>query len=424
MGERRRPAVVLVHPVPHSGLPHEPSKTAVRDLGFAVVSVYMFAPGTAVDLSEHEKGDDLSLYTHDCEDVVRRLADEDFDVQAVVPSTERGVHLADLVAERLGVPGNRATLAWARRSKSAMRAHAVEAGVRIPDFRLVHTKAEIAESARELGFPAIVKPTLGAGSQGVTLLPDEDALGDLSGLPDHDLHGNPIEEWLVEEYIQGRELVVNFYTAQDEHRLVDIWDYRRPDDRPYDFPLWDIIQIGTHDPDYERVDQFVREVLDAYGIRRGPSHIEVKCNDKGVYLIEIAARLGGGPAQSMWAKYGGMRPLHYAIECYLDRRPEWHDQPVGFPEVFGSVVILNEGPPGTLVAVHGLEQVQQLTGLDELQLGYQPGEHVPTTRHAFSVPFSASVHGPDETSVLGTMKTIRSLITLEIEPDAVPDEEA
>ncbi|MEY9945251.1 ATP-grasp domain-containing protein [Kitasatospora sp. GAS1066B] len=408
------PAILLVDPV-RQGVPF---KAAARDLGFAVVSLYTLDYLAA--LPGHQEGDDLSLYAGEPEDAARQLAGTGFDVRAVVPALEAGVYLADLIAQRLGLPGNDHALAWARRNKAAMRARAGEAGVRVPEFRRVHAAAEIAAAAHQVGFPVIVKPTMGAGSQGVTVFSDADALHDVERLVTHDVYREPITEWLVERYIRGREFAVNFFSADGRHRLVDIWEYRRPDDGDYDFPLWDIVQIDERHPDRERVERFVREALDAYGIRRGPSHTEVKCNEEGVFLIEVGARLSGGPAVEMWARYGGLRPFHDAIECYLGRRPRLLDQPVVFPGVFGSVVIHNEQAPGTLVAVHGLDRLDDLPGIDSVLVGYQPGDHVPLTRDNVSIPFSASVHGQDEAAVLATLAAVRSLVRLEIRPDPVP----
>ncbi|MGP4000818.1 ATP-binding protein [Streptomyces sp. 8N706] len=111
------------------------------------------------------------------------------DMRAVAPANEMSVHLADRVARELELPGNLHSLAWARRNKAAMRDHAVAAGVRIPKHRLVERPAEIPAIAREIGFPVIVKPTMGACSQGTTVLPEETDVNRLEGLVTHDVFG-------------------------------------------------------------------------------------------------------------------------------------------------------------------------------------------------------------------------------------------
>ncbi|MFD8567259.1 ATP-grasp domain-containing protein [Streptomyces sp. NPDC059639] len=409
------PAIILVDPVRQG----RPFKAAARDLGFSVVSLYTH--DYLASLPGHAEGDDLSLYPADPHEAHRLITAAGVDARAVVPCLEAGVHLTDVLADRLGLPGNDHTLAWARRNKAAMREHAAQAGVRIPEFRLVRSRNDIAAAAHEVGFPVIVKPTLGAGSQGVRVFSTAADL-DAQGPPvTHDVYREPVREWLVERYVRGREFAVNFFSAHGEHRLVDIWEYLRPDDADYDFPLWDIVQIGPEHPDFARVETYTRGVLSAFGIRRGPSHTEVKCADDGEFLIEVGARLSGGPAVDLWIAHGGLRPFHDTIACYLGQRPALVEKPVVFPVRFGSAVVHNEQGPGPLVAVHGAEEAARLPGVDSVELGYAPGEHVPATHDNVSIPFSAAVHGPDSDAVLATLARIRSLVRVETRPAAAVD---
>ncbi|HEX6344848.1 ATP-grasp domain-containing protein [Umezawaea sp.] len=408
------PAVLLVDPI-RTGARY---KAAARELGFTVVSVYTVeysagSPG-------HEVGDDVSLYASDVDEVAKQVADRGLDVRAVLPTLDTAVYLADMIADRLGLPGNDHALAWARRNKAAMRQRARDSGLRVPEFRLVPTEG-IAEAIGEIGFPAIVKPTMGSCSQGVVVISDEGSLGALDGLVTHDVFDEPITEWLVEHYVRGREFAVNHYSADGEHRLVDIWEYRQPGDGDYDFPVWETVQIDGTDPDFARLSDYVRDVLDTYGIRRGPSHTEVKCNADGVYLIEVGARQPGGPAMEMWGRYSDlMRPYHDSIECYLGRRPSIMDRSPDFRAVFGSLVIRNDEAPGTLRAVHGIEALDGLPGIDRVMVECAPGDHVPLTRDSLNIPVSVFVTGPDQDAVIATLAIVRSLVTLEIEPDPVP----
>ncbi|QMU79087.1 ATP-grasp domain-containing protein [Streptacidiphilus sp. PB12-B1b] len=416
--EPNDPVILLIDPTTTGN--GRDYKIAVRDLGFAALS--LFTGLSTVANQQADPDDPMSLHAADVDDAVRQVRATGFDVRAVVPANGSSLHVADEIAARLGLPGNDPAQGWARRNKAAMRVRAEQTGVRVPEFRLVRSLDEVAQAAREIGFPVIVKQTMGTGSYGVSVVGGEAELERaVTGLAE-DRYGQPVTEWLVERYVRGREYAVNFFSADGAHRLVDIWEYRRPDDRDYDFPLWDIIQIDADHPDYARVERFCTQVLDAFGIRRGPGHIEVKCGDgeDDVFLIELAARFSGGPAVPLWAIHSELRPFHDAVECYLGRRPRMIDGDHGFTSVLGSVVIRNDDAPGTLVAVHGLDELSALPGVADVLAEFKPGDHVPVTNHSMCIPVSASVHGPDRATVLRTMAAARQAVRLEITPDPVP----
>ncbi|MGH3435914.1 MAG: ATP-grasp domain-containing protein [Sciscionella sp.] len=388
-------------------------KPAARELGFVVVSLYTC--DYSAQEPGHDEGDDVSLYAENADTAIRLLAECHLDIRAVIPGMEVGTHIADEIAHRLHLPGNDHTARMARRDKAAMRERARRAGLRIPEFHLVRSVGEIAAAARDIGFPVILKPTLGAGSQGVTLLPDADAVRDLGHLQTHDAFDEPVREWLVERYIRGRQLSVNTYSFDGEHRLVDMWEFVQPDDRDFDFPIWDNVQIDDGHHDWDRTAEFSRQALDVYGIERGPGHIEVKCAPDDVYLLEIASRLPGGPMVGAWLNHTRLRPYHDAIRCFLGRRPLMFDDPTGRTAWCGALAVHNE-TPGTLVAIHGLPELDGLPGIDEVLIDVHPGDEVPVTRDDLTIPLGVYVHAPTIDEVRQTLVTIRRLVSLEIKP--------
>ncbi|MGW7594828.1 ATP-grasp domain-containing protein, partial [Streptomyces rubiginosohelvolus] len=84
-----------------------------------------------------------------------------------------------------------------------MRSHAVEAGISVPGFTLVSKVEEIPDAARAIGFPVIVKPTMGSCSQGTMVVSDEAALSRRGETVTHDVFGQPVTEWLSEQYVRA-----------------------------------------------------------------------------------------------------------------------------------------------------------------------------------------------------------------------------
>ncbi|MGY5045115.1 ATP-grasp domain-containing protein [Streptomyces sp. 900105755] len=407
------PAVVLMDPCgPSMGF-----KPQVAERGMAVISVYtMPREHLGARYPDHTVGDTVSLYAAELDDIRAQLAELDADIRAVVPANDVAVDKADTLAEEFGLPGNGARLALARRDKSAMRETAARSGVRIPRYVMVEDAAGIARAARDVGFPAIAKHTGGAGSHGIRLLSGPGDVEDLSALHRTDHFGRPVEAWLVEQYVRGRELGVNFFSHDGTHHVLDIWEYRQPDDRDYSFPYWEWAQISQDDPDWQTAVDYVRQVLDTFGVRLGPSHTEIKMSAGEPYLIELGARLPAYPMIDAWLAHSDLDPHRQTLAGRLGEVPKIATEPVKFDGYCGANAIRNDGPAGRLVEIRGLDEVERLPGVDKLVVRYRPGDMVPTTTSIATIPLRVSVSAPDRRTLIQRMAAVRDTVEPVIEP--------
>ncbi|MDQ1024646.1 hypothetical protein QF035_002228 [Streptomyces umbrinus] len=114
MGESNR-TVLLVESV-RNGMGY---KAAARELGSVVVSLYTF--GCSGSWTEDHEGDDATRYASDPDTAVAELSTVGYDMKAAVLGMEAAVHLVEFVAHRPNLRGNDESLAWARRTRAAMR---------------------------------------------------------------------------------------------------------------------------------------------------------------------------------------------------------------------------------------------------------------------------------------------------------------
>ncbi|MGW1709645.1 ATP-grasp domain-containing protein [Streptomyces sp. NPDC002206] len=396
----------------------EAFKDTCRSLGFAVVSIYSVSAEVLAEVAPaHRDKDDLSLYVHSPEDLP---ADFGWPVRAVVPATEPGVFLADTLADRLGLSGNDPARAKARRSKVEMRRLAAAGGLRIPAFRIVSGVAGLAAAAEAIGYPVIVKPSTGAASRDVRLVADPAQLpSTVAGLSKLDLFGADVEQWLVERYVRGRELAVNMFSLDGEHRVIDIWEYRQPGTVDYDQPYWDLVQISDTDPAFSGAVQFAEEVLDCFGVRIGPSHIEVKCADDGIHLIEIGSRLPGASIAEHWELNSSFKPYADTLSVLLGNPQETRasftpDGRVEFDSMLAICCIRNDDRPGILGAIHGLTQAAEVPGVQVVHAPRRPGDFIPMTQDLNTVVAKFLISGSTEADVLKTLQAVRSTISVEI----------
>jgi len=412
-GKVTGPAVVLVDPVQGGA----PFKQACAELGLPVIGVYTIESECLARLApQHHGGDRLTAYGGDPDILGRFIEDRVEAVSAVVPTTEPAVEIAALLAQRWGLAGNPTASARARRDKREMRRLAAARGLRVPRFEVAGDTAAVARSTRRIGLPVIVKPATGAGSHNVSLLACPTDLAKVASAGRRDIFGGAIQEWLVEEYVRGREFAVNTFSGLGQHVVLDVWEYRMPDAADYDNPYWDFVQVDPDDAEVDRVATFTQEVLEAFEIRLGPCHIEIKLAATGPVLIEIGARLPGAGIPLMWQRHSAFRPYAETLAVHLGQQSDALAHPPRFDARLGMCFIRHDGPPGRLRRLHGLEEVRRLPGVDEVITPAVPGDLVETTRSLGSELAKVRLCAPTDAALTGLIDRVRATLTAEIEP--------
>ncbi len=198
--------------------------------------------------------------------------------------------------------GNVPALASARRDKWDMAQALTAAGV--PRLRQVLTAdpAEAEEWLRAndlLGRRLVIKPPKSAAGDEVYVVFED---GDWRERFDRVLGrtnkmGLINDAVLIQEYAEGTEYLVDSYSVDGEHSLVDVCRYTKVG-RGDKIGIYRRIDfLAEDDPEVQALWPYTRDVLDAVGIRVGCGHVEVMMTADGPRLIEVAARPAGGGHQ-------------------------------------------------------------------------------------------------------------------------------
>ncbi|TCO62344.1 ATP-grasp domain-containing protein [Actinocrispum wychmicini] len=403
-------SVVLVDGV----LNGRPFKKVCADAGLPVVGVYTIERCRLDAMAaDHASGDAMALYDNGSVDITACVTGR---VAAVIPATEPAVHRAALLARHWGVPANSVETAYACRDKRAMRRRASARGLRVPRFFAVRDVKDIPAAVRRVGLPAIVKPATGAASHNVILVRGPADLDRVRRAQRYDLFGGVIDEWLVEEYVRGREFAINTFSFGGRHVVVDAWEYRQPSDADYDNPYWDFVQLGPRDQMRGRLARFARQVLSGFEVHIGPAHIEAKLGPDGLVLIEIGARLPGAGIPEMWERYSDLRAYQDTLAGYLGHVPKVMDSPPVFTHRVGMCFIRNQGPPGVLRRLNGVDEAVRIPGVAEVITHWHPGDTVPTTRDLGTELAKVRLAVPPGLSIVDVAGRVRETISVDVEP--------
>jgi biotin carboxylase len=202
------------------------------------------------------------------------------------------------LATKLNLPFLNPTTATLMRDKFSVREKLAEHSIQQPAFKLATTNTELQQAVDQIGFPVLIKPSDGYGSQNITCVPSQEDLCpfiDLfsSYLPCKTDYGFGVvanDRLLVEQYIQGSVIGCDTFTQNGKHVFLGI------NEKIFN-PIPSFAIKGGCFPsknfDEEKIKQYVFKILDLLNFNCGAAHTEILVNDKGLFLVEINPRLVG-----------------------------------------------------------------------------------------------------------------------------------
>lgn len=198
------------------------------------------------------------------------------------------------VAEKMGLVGNSYESAIRANNKYLMRESFSKADVPCPKYIVATPDTlntpSVLDGLREFQYPIIIKPSDRSGSLGVSKIctPAEYYPAINQAMKVSFKH-----EAMIEEFIDGREISVEFISYQGHHYPLQITD-KVTTGAPH------FVELEHHQPSslskemYETIYSITEKALNALGITNGASHSEYKITPNGrIAIMEIGARMGG-----------------------------------------------------------------------------------------------------------------------------------
>lgn len=268
----------------------------LREHGWSCIHVRSVPVLSPYYLTAFREDDYLEHFVHadNGEEIARRLAK--YEPAALVPGTESGVVVADLLAAALGLPGNDPSTSNARRDKYEMHNRLKASGLRAMDHHLAASFDDLLDWANAGDWPVVVKPQSSGGTDGVTFCRDrgelEEAFHRILGATNR--FGQHNDAVLAQRLLTGQEYFINGVSGNGRHVITEIW---RADKVPaagagmiYDRS----VLIDPTEPEMQPIVGYLGAALDALGVRYGAHHSELMVTDRGPTLIECGSRLSGG----------------------------------------------------------------------------------------------------------------------------------
>jgi len=311
-------------------------------------------------------------------DAVRAFS-ADHPIQGVVGVDDDTAVVAAAIAERLKLKGNPVHAAEAARDKHAQRGRLAEAGVPIPKFALHALSEDPHRVARSVAYPCVLKPVRLSASRGVIradgpggFVKAHARLKAILAAPDAAACGEPARQYLVEEFIPGYEVALEGLLVNRRLHVLALFD--KPD--PLDGPFFEETIYVTPSQVPAGLQTAITQCADraarALGLAEGSIHAELRYNERGPWLIEMAARPIGGKCSAV-LRFGEGDSLEEIILRHALGMPipslERERQAAG-------VMMIPIPGGGTLKEVSGIADAKAVPLIEDVQITAHPGERL------------------------------------------------
>jgi biotin carboxylase len=300
--------------------------------------------------------------------------------EAVLAVGDRPALLAAHINAALGLPGNPPSSAV--RSRNKLQAHQAfqRAGLLTAGFHPVSLNDDPASLAREISYPAVLKPLALSGSRGVIRVNDAGefaaAFARLRALmtsPDIRIERDAAHDAaLVESFVAGAEYAVEGVLTRGVFQPFAIFDKPDPLDGPFFEETIYLTPSALAPADRSAVIDAVSRAALALGLHHGPIHAECRVNPSGVYVLEVAARPIGGLC-SKALRFTTGSPATVSLEEVLLRHALGEDVRSYQREQQASGVMMIPIPQrGVLRGVEGIEAARRIANVDDVRITAKP----------------------------------------------------
>ncbi len=308
----------------------------------------------------------------------------DQGVTYVVAASESGTELCEYLRSNLDrVPCNEVSEPARRWNKEHIFAALAASGVDTLRTVVVDSADDIDDAAlaalRSEGS-LVVKPAIGAGSVDVRLVHDPtDLRTAVTAIVDHPGFFGDRPRVLLQEAFPSpyHEYVIDTFTSGGNHEIVAVSVYEKHLSHTGDFVYDQIRWLPADDPAVPDLVRYSRSVLDALGVRVGPSHMEVMAGPRlGPRLIDFGARAHGSGHPAKTFHLTGRSQIHR--ECAYISGTD-HEQALYALSQHGAIVFFNTDSHVRFNGSVTAEDLDRLPGVVESAVNASAGSvHTPT----------------------------------------------
>ncbi len=357
------------------------------------------------------------------ENIVKAAAEKPID--GVLAVGDRPAIIAAAACEALGLKWHSTAAVTVARNKCLTRERLRDAGLLVPWFRSIDL-ADDPRSILPVDFPCVIKPVGLSGSRGVMRADDEPSLvaavnrlRALVKAPDirgerSDIHDRVV----IEGFIEGREFALEGLMTSGRLRTLALFD--KPD--PLDGPFFEETIYVTPSSEAERVKEAISDEVawaaNAMGLSHGPIHAECRVNQRGVFVLEVAARpIGGLCAKALRFEDPALGSVMSLEELLLRHAIGQNVTRYQRERSASGVMMIPIPRRGVLRDVSGLDAARAVNGVTDIRITAKPDQVlVPLPEGASYLGF-IFVRAETAGTAVNALRTAHDCLAFDIDPE-------
>jgi biotin carboxylase len=284
------------------------------------------------------------------------------------------------IGTALGLDFHSADVARCLTDKAHQRRALRGAGLPVPDWHVLPAQmhqVDVDALARDIGFPAVLKPRQGSGSRNTYKVQNPTQLAELMQEADVEPDG-----MILEAYVEGPERLVSRFeplvSVESFVRHGEVHHFALTGRLPFAEPFREtglVLPSDLSHHDAATAAQAATSAIAGLGIQHGMLHTEIKFTIDGPRIIEVNGRLGGGIPELVALAGSGASVLRLAMELALGMAtPE--NVPQSYPKVGWQRILPPPVSADRIGTMTGLESLRDLPGVHSITINHTEGEAV------------------------------------------------
>ncbi len=367
----KKPRILFI--IPHVSYRAEDFLKAAERLG---VEVFL-GSDRCQKLGEVWHDDTLLLDFNDVRKAARAIVAfvQDCPVDAVLGADDKTALIASLASADLSLPHNSVEAVSAAHDKYKMRELLSQQKIPCPNFKLLSVDDPYEEAANQATYPCVLKPVSMSASRGVIRAdtPDQfinafERIRILLETPEFSTNSDEASRQiaatqrhhiLVETFISGKEVALEGILINGSLRVLALFDKPDPLDGPFFEETIYVTPSRLPLSIQDEISACTSRAAKAMGLLEGPVHAELRINEQGLWLIELAARSIGGLCSRTLQFGTGMSLEELVIRHALGMEIITTDRENGA----AGVMMMPVPCHGILQEVEGIEDAESVPGI-------------------------------------------------------------